>query len=122
MIVSARFSAETFASGQATLQAGAREKLARVSGILAAHPSLRLEIEGHTDNVGADALNQTLSERRAQAVRAYLIQQGVPDSSTSATGFGESRPVAGNETAEGRQLNRRVELVVSGDVIGTGRP
>jgi outer membrane protein OmpA-like peptidoglycan-associated protein len=68
----------TFASGQATLQPGAREKLARVSGILAAHPALRLEIEGHTDSVGSDALNQTLSQKRADAVLAYLIQQGVP--------------------------------------------
>lgn len=112
----------TFASGQATLQPGAREKLARVSGILAAHPTLKLEIEGHTDSVGSDELNQALSERRAQAVRAYLIQQGVPGATTSAAGFGEGRPVAGNDTSEGRQLNRRVELVVSGDAIGTGRP
>jgi outer membrane protein OmpA-like peptidoglycan-associated protein len=109
----------TFASGQATLQAGAREKLARVSGILAGHPALRLEIEGHTDSVGSDALNQSLSERRADAVRSYLIQQGVPSASTTAVGFGKTRPVASNDTAEGRQLNRRVELVVSGEAIGT---
>jgi outer membrane protein OmpA-like peptidoglycan-associated protein len=109
----------TFATGQATLQPGAREKLARVSGILAAHPTLTLEIEGHTDSVGSDALNQTLSEHRAEAVRNYLIQQGVPGSATSAVGFGKARPVASNETPEGRQLNRRVELVVSGDAIGT---
>ena len=109
----------TFATGQATLQPGAREKLARVSGILAAHPALRLEIEGHTDSVGSDALNQSLSERRAEAVRGYLIQQGVPTASVTAVGFGKARPVASNDTAEGRQLNRRVELVVSGDVIGT---
>jgi outer membrane protein OmpA-like peptidoglycan-associated protein len=109
----------TFASGQSTLQPGAREKLARVSGILAAHPALRLEIEGHTDSVGSDALNETLSQKRADAVLAYLVQQGVPAAATSATGFGESRPVASNDTAEGRQLNRRVELVVSGEAIGT---
>ena len=109
----------TFATGQATLQPGAREKLARVSGILAAHPALRLEIEGHTDSVGSDALNQSLSDRRAEAVRGYLIQQGVPTASVTAVGFGKARPVASNDTAEGRQLNRRVELVVSGDVIGT---
>ena len=112
----------TFASGQAALQPGAREKLARVSGILSAHPTLRLEIEGHTDSVGSDALNQSLSEKRAEAVRSYLIQQGVSESSTSAVGFGKTRPVASNDTAEGRQLNRRVELVVSGDVIGTDAP
>ena len=109
----------TFATGQATLQPGAREKLARVSGILAAHPELRLEIEGHTDSVGSDALNQTLSQKRADAVLAYLVQQGVPAAATSATGFGKNRPVASNDTAEGRQLNRRVELVVSGEAIGT---
>jgi outer membrane protein OmpA-like peptidoglycan-associated protein len=109
----------TFASGQSTLQPAAREKLARVSGILSAHPTLRLEIEGHTDSVGTDALNQTLSERRADAVRGYLVQQGVPTASVTAVGFGKTRPVASNDTAEGRQLNRRVELVVSGDVIGT---
>jgi outer membrane protein OmpA-like peptidoglycan-associated protein len=109
----------TFATGQATLVPGAREKLARVSGILAAHPTLRLEIEGHTDSVGSDALNQSLSERRAEAVRSYLVQQGVPTGSVTAAGFGKSRPVASNDTADGRQLNRRVELVVSGDAIGT---
>jgi outer membrane protein OmpA-like peptidoglycan-associated protein len=109
----------TFATGQATLQPGAREKLARVSGILAAHPELRLEIEGHTDSIGSDALNQTLSQKRADAVLAYLVQQGVPAAAASATGFGKNRPVASNDTAEGRQLNRRVELVVSGEAIGT---
>ena len=109
----------TFATAQATLEPGAREKLARVSGILAAHPTLRLEIEGHTDSVGSDPFNQALSERRAEAVRHYLIQQGVPAASTSAAGFGKARPVASNDTAEGRQLNRRVELVVSGDAIDT---
>jgi outer membrane protein OmpA-like peptidoglycan-associated protein len=112
----------TFASGQAALEPAAREKLARVSGILAAHPTLRLEIEGHTDSVGSDTFNQSLSERRAEAVRTYLIQQGVPESSTSAAGFGKTRPVATNDTPQGRQLNRRVELVVSGEVIGTQGP
>ena len=109
----------TFATGQATLVSAAREKLARVSGILASHPTLRLEIEGHTDSVGSDAANQSLSERRAETVRAYLVQQGVPTGSVTAAGFGKSRPVAANDTAEGRHLNRRVELVVSGDAIGT---
>jgi outer membrane protein OmpA-like peptidoglycan-associated protein len=111
----------TFATGQATLEPGAREKLARVSGILAAHPTLRLEIEGHTDSVGSDAFNQTLSERRAEAVRNYLIHQGVPEASTTAEGFGKSRPVASNDSPEGRQLNRRVELVVSGEAIEVRR-
>jgi outer membrane protein OmpA-like peptidoglycan-associated protein len=111
----------TFATGQATLVPAAREKLARVSGILAAHPTLRLEVEGHTDSVGADAMNQSLSERRAEAVRSYLVQQGVPTGSVTAAGFGKTRPVASNDTSEGRQLNRRVELVVSGEAIGTDK-
>jgi len=111
----------TFATGQATLVPGAREKLARVSGILAAHPTLRLEIEGHTDSVGSDGLNQSLSEKRADAVRSYLVQQGVPTDAVTAAGFGKTRPVASNDTAEGRQLNRRVELVVSGDAIDATR-
>jgi outer membrane protein OmpA-like peptidoglycan-associated protein len=93
-----------------------------VSGILAAHPTLKLDVEGHTDSVGSDEYNQSLSEKRAEAVRAYLTQQGVPPDSISAAGFGKARPVATNDTAEGRQLNRRVELVVSGEVIGAQRP
>jgi outer membrane protein OmpA-like peptidoglycan-associated protein len=109
----------TLGTGQATLQPGAREKLARVSGILASHPTLRLEVEGHTDSVGADAYNQDLSERRAAAVRNYLVQQGIPSSSIVSVGFGKTRPVATNDTAEGRQMNRRVELIVSGEEIGT---
>ena len=109
----------TFATGQSALEASAREKLARVSGILSAHPTLRLEIEGHTDSVGSDATNQSLSERRAEAVRSYLIQQSVPAASITSAGFGKSKPVASNDTSEGRRLNRRVELVVSGEVIGT---
>ena len=109
----------TFATGEATLQPGARERLARISGILASHPTLRLEVEGHTDSVGSDAFNQGLSERRAESVRNYLVQQGVPAATITAAGFGKTRPVATNDTAEGRQMNRRVELVVSGEVIGT---
>jgi outer membrane protein OmpA-like peptidoglycan-associated protein len=109
----------TFGTGQATLQPGAREKLARVSGILASHPTLRLEVEGHTDSVGADAYNQDLSERRAAAVRNYLVQQGIPSSSIVSVGFGKTRPVATNDTAVGRQMHRRVELIVSGEEIGT---
>jgi len=107
-----------FDTGSATLKPGAREKLARVAGILASHPDLKIEIEGHTDSVGADDYNQRLSERRAESVRAYLVQQKIAPTSVDAEGFGESRPVAGNETAAGRQQNRRVELVVSGESIG----
>jgi outer membrane protein OmpA-like peptidoglycan-associated protein len=102
-----------------TLKPGAREKLAKISGIVLSHPGLKLEVEGHTDNTGSDEHNQTLSERRANAVREYLIQQGLSPSILTARGFGESQPVASNDTAAGRQLNRRVEMVVSGDIIGS---
>ena len=107
-----------FDTGSATLKPGAREKLARVAGILASHPDLKIEIEGHTDSVGGDDYNQHLSERRAESVRAYLVQQKIPSSAVGAEGFGESRPVASNTTPAGRQQNRRVELVVSGESIG----
>ena len=108
-----------FDTGQHTLKPGAREKLAKVSGILLAHPGLNLEIEGHTDSVGGDDFNQSLSERRADSVKSYLLQQGIASSSIKAKGLGETQPVASNETATGRQQNRRVELIVSGDIIGT---
>ena len=108
-----------FDTGKYTLKPGAREKLAKVSGIILAYPSLKLEVEGHTDSVGTDEYNMTLSENRANAVRDFLVQQGINTSSIAARGFGESQPVATNDTAAGRQQNRRVELVVSGDVIGT---
>jgi outer membrane protein OmpA-like peptidoglycan-associated protein len=110
----------TFATGQATLQPAAREKLAQVSGILLAYPSLRIDIEGHTDNVGSAELNQGLSERRADTVWNYLRQLGVPEASMTSAGYGFNRPIASNDTADGRQRNRRVELVVTGDIIGVG--
>jgi outer membrane protein OmpA-like peptidoglycan-associated protein len=102
-----------------TLRPGAREKLAKISGIVLAHPGLKLEVEGHTDSVGSDEYNQTLSENRANAVRTYLLSQGLKTESITARGFGESSPVADNNSAAGRQQNRRVELVVSGEIIGT---
>jgi outer membrane protein OmpA-like peptidoglycan-associated protein len=108
-----------FDSGRYTLRPLAREKLAKISGIVLGYPSLKLAIEGNTDSVGTDAFNQQLSEQRAEGVRTYLTQQCVPESSTTATGFGKTRPIASNHTSEGRQQNRRVELVVSGEVIGT---
>ena len=108
-----------FDSGRYTLRPLAREKLAKISGIVLGYPSLKLAIEGNTDSVGTEAFNQQLSEQRAEGVRTYLTQQGVPESSTTATGFGKTRPIASNHTSEGRQQNRRVELVVSGEVIGT---
>jgi outer membrane protein OmpA-like peptidoglycan-associated protein len=107
-----------FDSGQYTLRPIAREKLARVSGIVLAHPGLRLQAEGHTDSMGADDFNQLLSEKRALSVRDFLVEQGLPITSLGAHGFGRTMPVASNDTANGRQRNRRVELVVAGDVIG----
>ena len=108
-----------FDTAKFTLRAGAREKLAKVSGIIVAHPGLKLEIEGHTDSVGGDDYNQRLSEQRASAVRDYLVQQGISMNSVTAKGFGKTQPVTSNDTAAGRQQNRRVELVVSGEQIGT---
>jgi outer membrane protein OmpA-like peptidoglycan-associated protein len=109
-----------FDTGSFTLKPGAREKLAKISGIVLAHPGLNLQIEGHTDSVGSDEMNQSLSERRADSVRDFLAEQGVPGSAISARGFGKTQPVASNDTVEGRQRNRRVELVVNGDAIGNG--
>ena len=111
-----------FKTGSFELLSGARERLAKVSGIVLAHPGLHLEVDGYTDSVGSDDYNQQLSERRAGAVRDYLVQQGIPDASIVAHGMGKSSPVATNDTAEGRQQNRRVEMVISGDAIGTGSP
>ena len=108
-----------FDTGKYTLLPGAREKLAKVAGILLAYPGLNIAVGGYTDNVGNNQYNQTLSERRAGSVRDYLVQQGVVGSSVTATGFGNSVPVASNDNASGRQANRRVELVVSGEAIGT---
>ncbi len=108
-----------FDTGKYSLRPAAREKLAKVAGIVSGHPGLRLEVEGHTDSVGGDEYNQQLSEQRANAVRDYLTQQGMVASSVTARGFGETQPVASNDNANGRQQNRRVELVISGEVIGT---
>ena len=107
-----------FDSAKFTLRPAAREKLAKISGIVLAYPTLALAIEGNTDSVGGDAYNQTLSENRAGSVRDYLGQQGIPAASMTAHGFGKTQPVASNDTAGGRQQNRRVELIVSGEVIG----
>jgi outer membrane protein OmpA-like peptidoglycan-associated protein len=107
-----------FDTAKYSLRPLAREKLAKVAGILLGHPALRLEVEGHTDSVGSDDYNQRLSEQRGGAVRDFLVQQGLPAGSITARGFGKTQPVASNDTAKGRQQNRRVELIVSGDVIG----
>ncbi|MCL4703469.1 MAG: OmpA family protein [Burkholderiaceae bacterium] len=108
-----------FDTGKFTLRAAAREKLARVAGIVAAHPGLTLSVEGHTDSVGGEEYNQRLSEQRGAAVRDYLTQHGMAAVSVSSKGFGKGQPVATNETATGRQQNRRVEIVIAGEVIGT---
>lgn len=108
-----------FDTGQYTLKPGAREKLAKVAGILIAYPGLNIEVDGYTDNVGGDEMNQKLSENRAGAVRDYLIEQGVANNSVTAKGFGNTLPVASNDNFAGRQENRRVELVVSGEAIGS---
>jgi outer membrane protein OmpA-like peptidoglycan-associated protein len=108
-----------FDTGKFSLRPLAREKLARVAGIVSGHPGLRLDVEGHTDSVGGDDYNQRLSEQRGGSVRDYLMQQGMAADSVSVRGLGETQPVASNDTARGRQENRRVELVISGEVIGT---
>src|SRR5580704_6051157 len=108
-----------FDTGQFSLKPGAREKLAKVAGILIAFPTLDIEVGGYTDNVGGDEMNQKLSENRAGAVRDYLVEQGVATTSVSAKGFGNASPVASNDNSAGRQENRRVELLVSGDAIGS---
>jgi outer membrane protein OmpA-like peptidoglycan-associated protein len=102
-----------------TLKPEARERLARISGIVLAYPDLKLQIEGYTDAIGSDEYNQTLSEKRAESVRDYLVSSGVSMNSVAAQGMGKADPVADNSTAAGRKLNRRVEMIVSGDVIGT---
>ncbi len=101
-----------------TLKPEAREKLAKVSGILLAYPNLQLQVEGYTDNVGSDEYNQKLSEERANAVRDYFIAQSVPQNNIGARGYGKSDPIADNSTNAGRAQNRRVQLVVSGAAIG----
>src|SRR6478672_11942512 len=108
-----------FDSGQYTLKPAARERLARIAGIVTGYPELTFEIEGHTDATGTDTFNQSLSEKRAASVRDYLVGAGVSVNNVLARGFGKTRPVAENTTAQGRRLNRRVEMIVSGEVIGS---
>ena len=107
-----------FDPGQYTLKPAARERLARISGIVLAYPELKLQIEGYTDATGSDEFNQRLSEKRAATVRDYLVDSGITINNVFAKGLGKSNPIADNTTAAGRKLNRRVEMIVSGDVIG----
>jgi len=109
-----------FDTARYTLKPGAREKLAKVSGIILAYPGLKIQLEGHTDSVGSDDYNLKLSQERGDSVRTYLVAQGVPADSVTATGLGKADPVATNDNAAGRQQNRRVDMVVSGDPIGVG--
>jgi outer membrane protein OmpA-like peptidoglycan-associated protein len=108
-----------FDFGKYNLKSDAQIRLAKLTGIIQAHPGLRLAIEGHTDNVGGDEANMRLSQQRADAVRDFLVQQGLAQDTLTAVGLGKAEPVADNNTSEGRQKNRRVEIVVSGEVIGT---
>jgi outer membrane protein OmpA-like peptidoglycan-associated protein len=108
-----------FDTAKYSLKPGAREKLAKVSGIILSHPGLKIDVEGHTDSVGGDEYNMRLSENRANSVRDYLVAQGVSADAVTAQGFGKTQPVADNSTAAGRQRNRRVEMVVSGEILGT---
>jgi len=108
-----------FDTAQYSLKPGAREKLAKVAGIILGHPGLKIAVEGHTDSVGGDEYNLKLSENRANSVRTYLITQSIDPNAVTAKGFGKTLPVADNSTAAGRQANRRVELVVSGEILGT---
>jgi outer membrane protein OmpA-like peptidoglycan-associated protein len=102
-----------------TLRPAAREKLAKISGIILSHPGLRLEVDGYTDSVGSEEYNLKLSDQRAGGVRSYLLGEGIAPDNITAKGFGKDNPVASNDNAAGRQKNRRVEMVVSGDIIGT---
>jgi outer membrane protein OmpA-like peptidoglycan-associated protein len=109
-----------FDFNQYTLKSSSREKLAKVAGILLAYPGLKIKLEGHTDSVGSDEYNLKLSQQRADAVRSYLVAQGVASETVDAVGLGEADPVATNDTPAGRQQNRRVDMVVSGEPIGVG--
>jgi outer membrane protein OmpA-like peptidoglycan-associated protein len=108
-----------FDTAKYSLRPLAREKLAKVAGIVSGHPGLKLDVEGYTDSVGGDDYNQHLSEQRGSAVRDYLTQSGMAFASVTTRGFGKTQPVASNDTAQGRQQNRRVEIVISGEIIGT---
>ena len=108
-----------FASGKYELSQNANLALAKMSGVILAHPGLTLKIAGYTDSTGSDQFNLKLSSQRADAVRSFLVQQGLSADSVTSMGMGSADPVASNDTAAGRQQNRRVEIVVSGEAIGS---
>jgi outer membrane protein OmpA-like peptidoglycan-associated protein len=116
-----------FDFGKYDLKTDTKIKLAKLGGIIQAHPGLYLAIEGHTDDIGTDEANMKLSQQRGDAVREFLVQQGLTADTVTAVGLGKADPVADNSTNGGRQKNRRVEIIVSGEVIGVklgalGRP
>jgi outer membrane protein OmpA-like peptidoglycan-associated protein len=113
-----RMSDVLFAPGRYELTSDAKLALAKMAGVLLAYPGLKLEVDGYTDSTGGDEFNQTLSDKRAEAVRTFLVQQGVSPDSIATKGFGPANPIASNDTAQGRKLNRRVDMIVSGSLIG----
>lgn len=102
----------TFDVGSSTLKPAFRDTLSTVAGSLVTYPNSLVDVYGHTDSTGSDAFNQTLSERRAQTVANYLQSQGVSSARIRWQGFGETLPIASNDTAEGRAQNRRVEIKI----------
>jgi outer membrane protein OmpA-like peptidoglycan-associated protein len=111
-----------FETGKADLKAGAVAELDELAKFLAKYPDRSVVIEGHTDSVGSDDFNVGLSQRRAESVRSYLMRQGVDRSRVTTEGMGESVPVASNDTAGGRQQNRRVEIIVSNPTTPAATP
>jgi outer membrane protein OmpA-like peptidoglycan-associated protein len=107
-----------FETNKYALSQEAQLKLAKLAGIIQAHPGLNLAIEGYTDTTGTPDYNLKLSQQRADAVREFLVSQGLSADTITAKGLGQADPVADNGTAAGRKLNRRVEIIVSGEVIG----
>ena len=107
-----------FPTGKAALLPATREKLAKIAGVILAYPGIRVSIAGHTDGTGTEAFNRNLSLRRSQAVRAFLVKQGLAPQAVAAQGHGSAVPIASNDTPTGRQQNRRVELILTGGAIG----
>ena len=105
----------TFATNSATLSTAAQDALTKAAQTLVQYPDTTLTVAGHTDNTGTDAINEPLSQRRAQSVASYLNQRGVATSRLSTIGYGSRQPVASNATAEGRAQNRRVEILINPD-------
>jgi len=101
-----------FDFGKSTLRAESFPELNRIVSLMSLNPALEIEIAGHTDNTGADNFNLQISDERAKAVKAYIISKGISETRISAKGYGKTKPVAGNDTEAGKQLNRRVEFTI----------